>query len=377
MRRRARRGCRVLGIVLIATGIGAGASPVAPSGGSTERARALFLMGTRLEITLPTAVPEKAFDEAFAEVARLETILSNWRGESELSRLNRSAATTPFVCSPDLFGALQASLRFARETAGAFDPTVEPLVRRFGLRPFEGRLPGVAAEGDGSRAEDGAGSAAAVILGWRHVHLDPHARSAFFDAPGLGIDFGGIGKGIGLDAAARILARRGVRTALLDFGGQVLGLGAPRGEAGWPIGVAAPGDRERAALSLTLRDLSASTSGNDERSVRGPQGPIGQILDPARRAPASFAGTVTVLHREATAADALSTALFVMGPERGSAWAESRGLAALFLWRGPDGAFRRRATRAFIQVQEQAEKGAGKAGRRVTQPGAAAPADAR
>src|SRR5947208_4672742 len=192
-------------------------------------ARARFLMGTRLSIEADGPAPSEAFEAAFGEVARLEGILSNWTRTSEVSRLNGGAARAPVRCSTDLFGAVEAALLWAEETQGAFDPTVEPLVRALGLRGDDGRLPGTE-EGAGGRvaAEAAAGGgdpAAAPPIGWRHVHLDRPSRTVRYDLPGVGLDFGGIGKGIALDAAARVLRRHGVRRALLDFGGQILAFG--------------------------------------------------------------------------------------------------------------------------------------------------------
>ncbi|MBI4169153.1 MAG: FAD:protein FMN transferase [Acidobacteria bacterium] len=317
--------------------------------GSVARAR--FLMGTPLVIEIPGAPQEAVFEEALGEVARLEEVLSNWREDSEVSRLNRQASERPFRCSADLFAALEAALRWAEATGGAFDPTVEPLVRRYGLRPAADALPAGAADlvappGDGPGAGPG-------VVGWRHVRLDAVARSAAFDAAGMGIDFGGIGKGIALDAAAGVLRARGVRSALLDFGGQVLALGASPGEPAWTVEVADPDARRRAVARIRVRDLSLATSGNAERGREGKA--AGHILDPRGGAPPAFAGSVTVAAPEATAADALSTALFVMGPEAGTRWAEGRDLPALFLWRGPDGVLRSRATRAFEKLQADGE----------------------
>ena len=314
--------------------------PGAPPGGEPQAARARFLMGTRLSIEIDGPVPAGAFDGAFDEVARLEEILSNWKSASEISRLNARAARAEFLCSPDLYGAISVSLEWAERTGGAFDPTVEPLVRVLGLRPGaevpeSGAMPSAQAQ------------AAPMPIGWRHVHLGSPARSVRFDADGVGVDLGGIGKGIALDAAARVLAREGVRSALLDFGGQVLAIGRPRGTPGWPVGIADPGDRDAPVAVVRVADVSVATSGNGERFVQGPDGPIGHILDPATRRPALFEGTTTVAAPKGASADALSTALFVMGPERGLSWAERRRLPVLYLWRDQDGVLRHRATRAF------------------------------
>jgi thiamine biosynthesis lipoprotein len=213
---------------------------------------------------------------------------------------------------------------------------------------------------DGAPAAGGAGSSAGARIGWRRVRLDPAGRTARFDARGVGVDFGGIGKGIALDAAAVRLREHGVTAALLDFGGQVLALGSPPGEPAWRIAVADPDERGRPAETLWIRDASAATSGNSERGA-GPRG--GHILDPARRGAASFNGSVTVVQPEATAADALSTALFVMGPDAGGRWAEARGIAALFLWRGADGGAGRRATPGFERLARGPEDERRAAGR--------------
>jgi thiamine biosynthesis lipoprotein len=297
-------------------------------------------MGTRLSIEIPAPVREEVFEAAFDEVARLEMVMSNWDESSEISRLNRAAAA-PFRCSPDLFAAVAAALGWAERTGGAFDPTVEPLVRDLGLRGPEGRLPGAVGPGVAASASR-AGRHPAAPIGWRHVRLSQGDRTVRFDAPGVGVDLGGIGKGIALDAAAAVLARSGVNAALLDFGGQVLALGPPPGRRGWTVGIADPADRERAVGAVVLRDASLASSGNGERGT-GAAG-AGHILDPLRRAPARFGGTVTVRAADAASADALSTALFVMGPEEGRAWAGAHGIAALYLWRRPDGGLERRET---------------------------------
>jgi thiamine biosynthesis lipoprotein len=354
----AARASAVFTALLLATAGPGGIAAAEPAAGEGT-ARARFLMGTTLSIESDAPLSAQVFEDAFSEVARLEAILSNWRATSEISRLNEVAARAPVRCSSDLFDAIRTALRWAETTGGAFDPTVEPLVVALGLRGEDGRMPGTDAARSAleeppplepdpvaalARGDAGAGR---LAIGWRHVRLRRPSRLVSFDVPGVGLDLGGIAKGMALDAAAGVLRRHGVRRALLDFGGQILAIGRPAGVAGWAVGIADPDDRDRAIAMIGIADLSVATSANSERSVETPRGRVGHILDPVAQRPARFVGSVTVASRDATSADALSTALFVMGPEEGAAWADTREIPALYLWRDAEGALHRRATRQF------------------------------
>jgi thiamine biosynthesis lipoprotein len=333
---------------LIPTGPAAEPSDAAGRQTATTTTRARYLMGTRLSISLPAGSESARFEAAFDEVDRLESILSNWRDTSEVSRLNAGAAGAPFHASRDLLAAVRAALRWARQTGGAFDPTVEPLVRNLGLRKGAVAPPGGGVPVDVSR-----------LIGWQQVTIDEGSGEIRFSRPGIGVDFGGIGKGIALDAAVALLIDAGITEGLLDFGGQVAALGDGPGGEGWAVGIADPERRDRPVATVLLRDASLATSGNSERAITGDGASIGHILDPHRAAPARFSGSVTVLSRNGTAADALSTALFVMGPKRGVEWAESRRIAVLFLWRGRDGRLFSRATSTMAVSFNQSGGGAG------------------
>jgi thiamine biosynthesis lipoprotein len=162
--------------------------------------------------------------------------------------------------------------------------------------------------------------------------IDDKRRTIAFRVDGMALDPGAIGKGYALDAAARVLRARGVTVALLDFGGQVLALGAPPGAEAWEVDIAHPLRREQAALTLRLRDASASTSGNSERHVVVGGRTLGHIVDPRTGMPTSRNGSVTVIAPTATEADAVSTAMFVMGPKEGSRCMSAMpGLSAVWL----------------------------------------------
>lgn len=253
----------LLALALTANGLGAD-SPRAP--------RVRWTMGTLCEIDAPGA-PDAAVSAAFAEIERWDRILSLYKAESEASALNRAAGAGPVKVSGDLYAAVEASLRLARETGGAFDPTILPA-----LRGGPSRLP---------------------LVGWGKVRLDPAARTVELPEPGMGLDFGGIGKGWALDKASAVLKEAGVTRARINFGGQILAIGAPEGAEGWAVTV--PGR----AAPLLVKDASVSASGDSEHP--------GHIKSPFDGLAVRRPGAAVAVLPSATEADAWSTALWVLG----------------------------------------------------------------
>lgn len=316
----------LLPMLLAAT---AGLSASAAADGVREAERGRWLMGTRCLVSVGHRDEARAAALAGAaldEIARWESILSDWDPRSELSRLN-SAPPAPFACSPDLFQFLEAATDLARRTGGAFDITVGPLVELWDLRGA-GRIPSPAGI---ARALESVGSG--------RILLDPLSRTARL-AAGMRLDPGAIGKGWALDAAAGILRKGGAEWALLDFGGQILAVGSGPDGCGFPVRAAAGGRDVRDAPVLKLRDASASTSSNEERAVPAEGETIGHILDPRTGRPARGLAGVTVVAPGGALADALSTALFVAGADEGARLAEREQVAALFALLDPPGAMR-------------------------------------
>ena len=272
--------------------------------------RARWLMGTSCVGEAYGKAAAQALADAFDSIARTEARLSTWRDDSELSQVNRLASAGRQHLSPELAAFLDITLQLVGESDGAFDPTIGPLVRAWDLRGA-GRIPPA-----------GELSSARRSVGARHVHLDRAAATISFDVPGLWLDPGGIGKGWALDRAAEVLREHALDGALLDFGGQLIAVGTPPGARHWPVAVARPDDRSRPELVLALASGSVATSAQSQRghSVGGRW--LGHILDPRTGEPVARSGSVTVAAENATEADALATALFVMGPEAGLAWAK-------------------------------------------------------
>ena len=280
-------------------------------------------MGTVLRITARGdggSTPAAALEAAFAEVRRLEGVLSSWRADTEIGRLNRAPVGEGVWLGEELATLLHEAERWTGETGGAFNPTVGALIDAWDLRG-EGRVP-TSEELARARASTGWNRFAMQRSASVGARLDEHAW----------IDTGGFGKGAALASAGEQLARLGVRDATLDFGGQLLAMGAAPGEQTWPVAVAHPVRRDEPFTELRLRDASAATTAQSERWVEVAGRRIGHVLDPRTGQPVPAWGSVTVVAADAVAADVLSTALFVMGPEEGARWAaEQTAFGALFL----------------------------------------------
>jgi thiamine biosynthesis lipoprotein len=274
---------------------------------TAEAERRLVTMGTSLELRVeasdrPAAL--RASEEAVAEISRIENLLSTWKPGGALDKLNRSCPGERVAVGREAANLLVEVEAWSQRTDGAFDPTVLPLVRAWGLRG-EGRIPS-----DLERRR------AIAAVGARHFRIDAERGEAARLSLAAGIDEGAWGKGYALDAAAARLKKAGVREALLDLGGQLLVLGQR------DVSVADPRNRGRAAASLSLTDASLSTSGNSERgrTVRGRR--VGHLLNPRSGRPAPDFGSATAIAPSGLVADILSTAFFVLGPEKGLALSE-------------------------------------------------------
>lgn len=316
-----RRGAASLCAALVAFACAAGARA------QGQAAETLFsdsrpAMGTTFDIHLYAADRARAdalFEAAFEEVERVEAVFSNYRPTSELARINREAAASPVVTDPEVFGLLERAFAFSRVSGGAFDVTVGKLMKSWGFFRGAGRHPSGAELRRALRE-----------TGWRRVRLDAAARTVRFTSPGVELDPGGIGKGYALDCAAKVLREAGVRGALLSSGSSsVYALGAPPGREGWPVRVPDPADRTRVLSVVVLKDQSLSTSGNYEKFFRLGGRTYSHVMDPRTGRPVEGVLQTTVVAADATDSDALSTAVFVLGPVRATRLVERLKVAAL------------------------------------------------
>ena len=198
------------------------------------------------------AVLEKALDE----VDRIDRLMSHYKPQSPLSQLNRDAAAGAVVVDQELFDFIARSLDYSRDSDGAFDITVGPLMKAWGFFKGDGRVPADAELRDVMRR-----------VGYRHVVLDRSARTIRFDAPGVELDLGGIAKGYAVDRVVALLQQHGITAALVSAGGStVYGLGHPPDRASWDVKIQDPLDPTKVALSVGLRDRALSMAGRSAKT---------------------------------------------------------------------------------------------------------------
>ncbi|HET6201723.1 MAG TPA: FAD:protein FMN transferase [Planctomycetota bacterium] len=265
---------------------------------------ATHAMGTRFEAVLAgegEARLRAAGEEALAEVEEEDRRLSLFRRESLLARVNARAAEAPVRLDPETFDLLEACRAIHRDSGGAFDPTVAPLMQALGFR----------AEGEAASERV---PAALSRVGLDLLVLDRDRGTVRFLRRGVSLDLGGIGKGHALDLAAARLRAAGIDCALLHGGtSSVVGIGAPPGTAGWRVAVRGAEDGTSPPLAAILRDRALSVSAPHGRVVEREGIRLGHVLDPMTGSPAARARAAAAISPSARLADGWTTALLVLG----------------------------------------------------------------
>ena len=278
-------------------------------------------MGTTFSIVAygaERARVDAAVAAAFEEVHRLDRMLSNYDPASEWSAVNRGAAQGPVRVSDELFGLLAECFRYSRESEGAFDITVGPLMKVWGFYKGEGLLP-----------HPGEVSNALARVGYGHVRID--AGTVRFDREGIELDPGGVGKGYAVDRMAEVLRSRGVRIAMISGGGSsIYGMGAPPDvPAGWCVTIRAPEDPHREAAEVALKDMSLSTSGSYEKFFRAEGRRYAHIMDPRTGYPAQGVASVSVLAPRTIDSEVWAKPYFVNG-RAWTAWHKPKDFRVFF-----------------------------------------------
>jgi thiamine biosynthesis lipoprotein len=272
-----------------------------------------YAMGTVLEITLVSRDPRmarSALESSFAGVARLEAMLSRFESESELNQLNRGSGQGSRAVSPDLAEILRLARQYGELTGGSFDVTVGPLVSLWIEAARLDRAP--------SRREI---EEARALVDFRRIGIDPAGRVEL-PVPGMSVDLGAVAKGFALDRMAAELETAKLQGALLSFGQSSLwAQGAPPREPSWRLALRAPDGGLAGFVQLRDRAFSVSSSLGQWSEIEGRR--YGHVIDPRTGLALERGLQASVVSGNATLAEALSTALVVLDPDRGIALVES------------------------------------------------------
>ncbi len=293
-------------IVVLAAACGGRAAPAH----LVERAR--VAMGSELRLTAWTADEPgalSAFDAVFNEFERLEALMSTWRPESDVERLNVSAGRAPVHVSSDVLSVLETARQASEWTGGKFDVTFGVLS---GLWKFD-------QDQDGRIPDPADVRARLSLIDYRALRIDAASGSAFLERPGMRVNLGGIGKGYAVDRGVAILRARGFRDFLIQAGGDLYAAGHRDGQP-WRLGIQDPrGPGGRAFARVAVSDATFSTSGDYERAFVKGGVRYHHIIDPTTGEPARGCRSTTVLAPRAVVADALSKSVFLLGVDAGMA----------------------------------------------------------
>ena len=263
-------------------------------------------MGTRCAVELwatDRASGEAAIASVFADMRRIDALMSTYKPESELSRMNASAAAAPFVVSPELFDLIATSIEYSRLSKGAFDVTYASVGYLYDYRAHQ-------------RPDDAAIAAALPSVDYRQLKLDRAKHSIAFGRQGMRVDLGGIAKGYAVDRGIEILKKAGFDRAMVNAGGDTRLMGDRFGKP-WMVGIRHPDDKERVVLRLPLTDAAFSTSGDYERFFDEGGVRYHHIIDPRTGKSPHAIRSATIISGTALRTDGLSKTVFILGPEKG------------------------------------------------------------
>jgi thiamine biosynthesis lipoprotein len=311
-----KRSAAVLGILLLCFGT---------SGQSSESSHLVYkkkyIMGTVFEIAAYGESSDQvssAIDRAFQEIVRVDDLMSNYKPESALSRLNRSAHFHPEKVPPDLYRVIERGVQLSRLSDGKFDITVAPLVN----------LWKAALAGDSTPSPEEQRQARACV-GYDKIELTPPDQVTL-QSSCLQLDLGALGKGYAVDKAAEELHELGIENAFLNAGGStIVARGSPPGQAAWLVRLRDPS--HKIGPYVMLKNESVSTSEQTTRSLLGHDSP-GHIIDPSSGKPIESQFSVSVIAPSGSLSDGFSTTLLLLGPQEGKTLVRrTRDVSAIWL----------------------------------------------
>jgi thiamine biosynthesis lipoprotein len=279
------------------------------------------VMGTYATITIGdrnTTRADLALDAAFEEIKRIDALMSLYTESSEVAVLNRNGMNWTTL-SPDTMYVLKKADYYARLSNGSFDITCNPLVQLWMVKVQEEQRMPTSEEIEEARA----------LVGYEHLIINEELNRARFDKAGMSITLGGIAPGYAVDRACEKLLEAGIEHALVDVGGDIRALGEKNG-APWEVALQNPRNKEEYITIIKLSNESVTTSGDYERYFFLKER-IHHIINPKTGYSADECMSTTVITQQCIDADALATAVFVMGPEEGKALLDELGIKGLII----------------------------------------------
>lgn len=264
------------------------------------------LMGTEVSVQIwheDSELASAVIEDAFAEVARIESLMSTYIEESEISAINRSAADEPISVGDELINLILRSLDISMLTRGAFDITYESIGQYYDFRERQ-------------RPDDATIREGLARIDYRLVQVDRAQGTVRFLAPGVRINLGGIAKGYAVEQGASLLRSRGILHGIVTAGGDTRLVGNRLGQP-FMVGIRDPRNDDRVILTMPLEDEAISTSGDYERYFEEDGKRYHHIIEPATGLPAGGVRSATIIGPDAVLTDALSTSVFVLGVDRG------------------------------------------------------------
>lgn len=297
-------------LVLIMLG---GCAEIRPSSLPVILKRTQIHMGTLVTITTVAEnndVGNRSIQAAFGEIKRLEQLLSTWRPDSELSRVNAEAGRQAVQVSSETWELVYQSLEMARLTHGGFNIALGPAIETWSVTEGQ-HIP-----------DDNELERLKPLVDWTTIEISAEKQTIYLPHKGMRIDIGGIGKGYTADRATAEMKRVGAMGGVVALSGDIKTFGVLPNQNGFPVGIQHPREEGAVMAVIDLKDEAISTAGDYERFFEKDGVRYHHILDPQSLKPAHKCQSVTVVAREGMMADGLDTGIFVLGPEQGMALVE-------------------------------------------------------
>lgn len=282
--------------------------------------KSVNVMGTDLEVTVRAqtdAEASAAFYAVQAEMARIENEMSEWIEGSPVSAINVNAGIRPVPVPDELFKVIAASITVSEVSGGAFDISWAAMRGLWDFR--KERVP-----------TDAEINQKLMLVNYKNIEIDTVKRTVFLKKTGMAIGLGGIAKGYAVDMAMKAVTKLGIKNAIIRAGGDMRIQGVDESGQPWNIGIKSPRNKEKFIAEMPLTNISVSTSGDYERFFIKDNVMYHHIINPKTGQPARGAQSVTIIAPDTMTSDALSTAVFVLGPDAGLKLVEKlKGVAAV------------------------------------------------